>query len=235
MKILVLNPNTSAAVTARIAAVVERFRRPETEVVVGQISHGPEALESSYDESLAVPHVLAAVANANLQRFDAVIIAAFCDPGLDAAREISGIPVFGLEETTCAVAMLLGNRFGILTEQPHKVAVKQQHIRKHGFDARFASVRPVGMGVQEIATDPERVARVGLEVARRMVEDDGAEVIVMGCASMAGHADDLERALQVPVLDPIAVTLKVVEALAELGVRHSKRGLYATPAPQQVK
>ena len=235
MKLLVLNPNTSSAVTTRIGAAVERLRQPDTDVTVAQLPHGPEVLESSYDEALAIPHVLEAVANANIQGFDAVIIAAFCDPGLDAAREISTIPVFGLEETTCAVALMLGNRFGILTEQPHKVAVKQAHIRTARPWQRFASVRPVGMGVQAIATDPERVKRVGLEVARRMVEEDGAEVIVMGCASMAGYAADLERALNVPVLDPIAVTLKVVEGLSAIGVRHSKRGLYATPVAQQVR
>jgi allantoin racemase len=234
MRILVLNPNTSAAVTARIRGVVDRLKHPDSDVTVAQIAHGPRVLESSYDEALAIPHVLEAVTNANAQGFDAIIIAAFCDPGLDAAREISSIPVYGLEETTCAAALLLGNRFGILTEHAHKVAVKQQHIRRHGLEQRFASVRPIGMGVEAIAAEPERVKRVGIEVARRMVEEDGAEVIVLGCASMAGHGAALEQALNVPVLDPIAVTLKIAEGLTAIGVRHSKRGLYATPVAQQV-
>ena len=91
------------------------------------------------------------------------------------------------------------------------------------------------MGVAEIASsDPERVKRVGLDIARRMVEEDGAEVIVMGCASMAGYSDDLEQGLGVPVLDPVAVTFKVAEALAQIGIRHSKRGLYATPEPKRM-
>ena len=67
-----------------------------------------------------------------------------------------------------------------------------------------------------------------------MVEEDGAEVIIMGCASMAGYSADLERELGVPVLDPVAVTLKVVEGLTEIGVRHSKIGLYATPEPKRM-
>ena len=234
MKILVLNPNTSQAVTDRIAGVVRRLARPDTEAVVTQIPHGPEVLESYYDESLATPYVLQAVREAAAQGFDAVIIAAFCDPGLEAVKEISAIPVYALEETTFSVALLLGNKFGILTEKKHKVAVKQQHVRKHGLESRFASVRPLNMGVMEIACAPERVKQVGTEVARRMVEEDGAEVIIMGCASMAGYSADLERELGVPVLDPIAVTLKVVEGLTEIGVRHSKIGLYATPAPQRM-
>jgi allantoin racemase len=234
MKVLVLNPNTSAAVTDRIAGVVRRVARPDTEAVVMQIPHGPEVLESYYDEAIAAPYILQAVQDAAGQGFDAIIVAAFCDPGLEAVREISTIPVYALEETTFAVALLLGNKFGILTEKKHKVAVKQQHVRKHGLDSRFAGVRPLNMGVAEIACEPDRVKQTGTEVARRLVEEDGAEVIIMGCASMAGYSADLERELGVPVLDPIAVTLKVVEGLTEIGIRHSKLGLYALPAPQRM-
>jgi allantoin racemase len=235
MKILVLNPNTSEAVTARVAGVIHKIARPETQVVVTQISHGPEGLESCYDESVASPFILEAVQEANRNGFDAVVIAAFCDPVLEAAKEISTVPVYGLEETAFSVALLLGNKFSILTEKKHKVAVKQQHVRKHGLESRFASVRPLNMGVTEIAIDPEKVKRTGIEIGRRMVEEDGAEVIIMGCASMAGYSEDLERAIGVPILDPVAVTFKVVEALTEIGVHHSKIGLYALPAPKKRK
>jgi allantoin racemase len=235
MRILVLNPNTSSAVTARIEEVVRRVAAPGTDVVVRQIAHGPDVLESYYDESIAAPHIIEAVRQANDEGFHAVVLAAFCDPAIEAAREVSSIPIFGLEETTLAVALLLGNTFGILTEKPHKTAVKAQHVRKMGLESRFAAVRSLGMGVAEIAADPERVKRVGLDIARRMVEQDGAEVIVMGCASMAGYSDDLEQELGVPVLDPVAVTFKVAEALTQIGIRHSKRGLYATPAGQTMR
>jgi len=233
MKILVLNPNTSEAVTARIAGVIHRIARPDVQVDVTQIPHGPEALESYYDESVAAPYILDAVKDANRLRYDAIIIAAFCDPILEALKEISSIPVYGVEEATLSVALLLGNKFSILTEKKHKVAVKQQHVRKHGLESRLASVRPLNMGVAEIATDPQHVKQVGLEVARKMIAEDGAEVIIMGCASMAGYSEDLERVLCVPVLDPIAVTFKLVEGLTEIGIHHSKLGLYATPAPKK--
>jgi allantoin racemase len=68
-----------------------------------------------------------------------------------------------------------------------------------------------------------------------MLEEDGAEVIIMGCAAMAGYSDDLERELQVPVLDPLKVTLKVAEALVDMGVTHSRVGLYAPPTPKEFK
>ena len=137
-------------------------------------------LESYFDEAIAAPYLLQAIEEANASGFDAVIIAAFCDPAIEAAKEISTIPVYSLEETTFSVALLLGNRFSILTEKKHKVSVKQRHIRKYGLESRFASVRPLNMGVTEIASDPARVRQMGLEVGRLLVEEDGTEVIIMG-------------------------------------------------------
>ena len=233
MRILVLNPNTSEAVTARIAHLVHRIARRDSIVDVKQIAHGPEVLESYYDESIAAPYIIEAVTQANLENYDAIVIAAFCDPVIEALKEVSDVPVYGIEETSFAVALLLGNKFGILTEKQHKVSVKTQHVRKHGLESRLASVRPLNMGVAEIAEDPEKVLRVGTEIVRQMVEVDGAEVIIMGCASMAGYSEALQSEIGVPILDPVAITLKVVEGLTEIGVRHSKLGLYATPAPQK--
>jgi allantoin racemase len=234
-KICVVNPNTSEAVTARVEGVIRRIAHPGTEVKVMQIPHGPEALESYYDESVAAPYLLQVVRDANTEGYDAIVIAAFCDPVIEAAKEISSIPVYSLEETTLSVALFMGNRFSILTEKKHKVAVKEQHVRKLGLESRLASVRPLDMGVTEIACEPERVREKGIAVGRKMVEEDGAEVIIMGCASMAGYSADIEAALNVPVLDPVSVTFKVAEALTELGIRHSKIGLYATPAPKVIR
>jgi allantoin racemase len=235
MKILVLNPNTSDLVTQRVADQVRRIARPDTQVDIAQLPHGPETLESYHDESLATPYILEAVKAANREGYDAIVLAAFCDPGLEALKEVSDIPVYGIEEATFSVALLLGNRFGILTERKHKESVKWQHVRKHGLEGRFASVRAMGMGVAEIAEQPQKAKEVGLAVGRRMIEEDGAEVIIMGCASMAGHSEDLERELRVPILDPVAVTFKLAEGLADLKIRHSKVGLYATPVPKKIK
>jgi len=68
-----------------------------------------------------------------------------------------------------------------------------------------------------------------------MIEEDGAEVIIMGCAAMAGYSEDLERELHVPVLDPLRVSLKMAEALVDLGLTHSRVGLYAPPTPKEYK
>jgi allantoin racemase len=89
------------------------------------------------------------------------------------------------------------------------------------------------MGVVEIAEKGEQVLERGIELGKKMISEDGAEVIVMGCASMAGYQDELAGKLGVPILDPVTITYKVAEALAEIGTVHSKVGLYATPEPKK--
>lgn len=234
MKILVLNPNASEMVTKKIETAVRKVARKDVEVVVDKLPHGPEVLESYYDEALATPYSIEKVKWANQEGFDAVIIAAFCDPGIEALKEISDIPVYGTEEAAFSAALLLGNKFAILTEKKQKESVKAQHVRKLGLESRFANVRALGMGVVEIGEDEEKVKQRGIELAQYMIDEDKAEVIIMGCASMAGYSQEMEAKLGVPILDPVTVTYKMVEALTELGIKHSKIGLFARPAEQKI-
>ncbi len=233
MKILVLNPNTSEMVTKKIEMAVMAVARKDVEVTVDRIEHGSEVLESYYDEAISAPYIIEKVKQANRAGYDAIIIAAFCDPGIEALKEISDVPVYGTAETTFSVALLLGNKFAILTEKKHKESVKIQQVRKMGLESRFAGVRALGMGVMDIGEEEEKVKIRGIEAARQMIEQDKAEVIIMGCASMAGYSQEMEDVLGVPILDPVTVTYKVVEGLTELRIMHSKIGLYATPAEQK--
>jgi allantoin racemase len=110
--------------------------------------------------------------------------------------------------------------------------MKELHIRKLGLQERLASVRPLGLSVAELDADPAGTKAAGMQLARQMIEQDGAEVLIMGCAAMAGYSVELESELGLPVLDPLKVTLKVAEALVDLGVTHSRLGLYAPPTPK---
>ena len=235
MKILIINPNTSQSMTDKIRSVAEAAKRDDCQVTVICPVRGPVTLESSYDEAYAIAPTIDLVKQANDEDYDAIILACFCDLGVEAAKEISSIPVLGLEETTLSVALLLGAKFGIMTEKRPRVAMKELHVRRHGLLERMASIRPLELSVAELDADPERTKATGMALARRMVEEDGAEVIIMGCAAMTGYSDDLERELQVPVLDPPVVTLKVAEALVDMGLRHSRVGLYAPPTPKEFK
>jgi len=208
---------------------LERIKRPDTELLVINPEHGPVSVESMYDETLAGAQILPLVQKANEEGYDAIILACFSDPGLDAAKEISDVLVLGIEETSLHVAAMLGHKFSITVGYPRRPPIREWHARLRGVENAYASCLVMNMSVLDMHAKPaEAKARI-LELGRRAVQEEGVEVIILGCAGLSGYAEDLERELGVTVVDPSAVTLKVAEGLAELGVRHSKIARFAKP------
>lgn len=235
MKIMVINPNTSQSMTDHIRAEAELIKRADCQALVICPEHGPETIESAYDEAFAVPPTLELVGRANREGFDAVILACFSDPGLDAAREMSDILVTGIEEATLHVAAMLGARFSIMTPRKQRIPSKVEHVHARGLSHHLASVRSLDLSVAETDSDPDLTKRRIFEVSQQARDGDGAEVIILGCAGMAGYAPELEDKLGLKVIDPMATAFKLTEALVDLGLNASKVGLYASPPPKVFK
>jgi allantoin racemase len=235
MRIFVINPNTSESMTDHIRRELEEIKRPDTELTVVNPEHGPVSIESAYDEALAGPPTLELVRRANEEGYDAIVLACFSDPSLDAAKEVSDVPVIGIEEATLHVAAMLGHKFSIMTSLSSRIPTRDLHVRLHGLESAFASAPALNMPVLEMDANPEKAKARILELARQAVQEDGAEVIVLGCAGLAGYAEDIERELGAVVLDPTSVALKVAEAIADLGLRHSKVGRFARPRLKEIK
>jgi allantoin racemase len=235
MRIFVINPNTSESMTDHIRWELERIKRPDTELRVVSAEYGPVSIESAYDEALAQPATLERVRQANEEGYDVVILACFSDPGLDAAKEISDIPVIGIEESTMHIAAMLGHKFSITTAFRSRVPTRELHVRERGLESAYASTLVMNMSVLDMDANPEKAKARILELARTAVQEDGAEVIVLGCAGLAGYAEDIERELGAIVLDPTSVAFKIAEAIVDLGLRHSKVGRFAKPPAKEIK
>ncbi len=235
MRIFVINPNTSVSMTNHIREALGPIKREDTELTVVCPDRGPETVESAYDEAHVVPPTLELVKKANEEGYDAVVLACFSDPGLDAAKEISSIPVVGIEEASLHVAAILGAKFTVLTPRRERIPSRREHVHTRGLDHFLASVRCLDLSVAETDSDPTGTKKKILEVARRAVEEDGAEVIILGCSGMTGYAPEVEERLKVKVIDPTSVALKLAEAMADLGLVHSKAGLYSTPPKKAFK
>ncbi|NWF55808.1 MAG: aspartate/glutamate racemase family protein [Syntrophaceae bacterium] len=233
MKIMVINPNTSRSMTEHIRKEVEKIKRVDTQLSVLCPDKGPETIESAYDEAHAIPPTLELVKKANREGYDAVILACFSDPGLEAAKEVSKIPVVGIEEATLHIAAMLGARFSIMTPRKQRIPMREDHVHLRGLSHFLASVRSLDLSVADTDRYPEKTKQRVFEMAQKAVEEDGAEVIILGCAGMAGYATELEAKLSIKVLDPTAVALKIAEAMADLGLSHSKKALFAFP-PEKV-
>ncbi len=229
MRILVINPNSSLEMTQSIRDSLDGVCRTDTSLDVVRLDAAPPAIESATDVAMSVPHLLDKVRWADQEGYDSVILACFSDPGLEAARETTDRLVLGIEQTTLAVAAMLGHKYTILTPRPSRIPSKEQDVRRFRQDAACASVRALDLSVEQTEADPSLTKQRVIEVARRAIEEDGAEVIILGCAGMVGYAEELEKTLGIIVLDPTTVTLKVAEALNEIGIHHSKHALYAFP------
>jgi allantoin racemase len=235
MKILVVNPNTSESMTKHIKKELDPIKRRDTELTVVCAETGPETIESAYEEAFAIPPTLNWVKRANQQGYDAVVIACFSDPGLEAAKEISTIPVIGIGEATYHMAAMLGAKFTIMTIRKEYIPAVREQVHKRGLDYYLASVKDLGLSVSETDAHPEKTKKRVLDFAKQAVEEDGAEVIILGCAGMSGYAPEIEKKLGAKVLDPTAVALKIAEAMVDLKLVHSKVGLFAQPPEKRFK
>ena len=190
MKLLVINPNTTASMTAKIGAAARSVASPGTQIEAVNPAMGPVSIEGFYDEALCLPGLLTEVAAGERRGADAIVVACFDDPGIDAARSIASVPVLGICEAAMRMASMLGHRFTIVTTQAISLPAMEGLIRRHGMEA-CGRARAAGVPVLALE-DPlsGAVAKVRTEI-HRAVTEDRAECILLGCAGMADLARDL--------------------------------------------
>jgi allantoin racemase len=235
MRILLVNPNTSAEFTHRIQTIAEKYALPTTIAVAKNPSSGPRSIESIYDEILSSPGTLELVINEQ-EHFDAVVIACYSDhPTIYALREILEIPVIGIAEASMYMACMLGNRFSVVTTNREWEPLLWDAVRHYGLAERCASVRTTGMPVLALESlSPDETYQMILAAARQARDVDGSEVICLGCAGMTGLDKQLEADLGLPVVDGVVSALKQLEGMQAYGIRTSKFRTYSQPRTKEL-
>lgn len=199
-RILVINPNSNAAVTAGLADALSPLDfEAGPELACMTLEEGPFGIETQADvEGVALP--LRRLVEAD-NGSDAFVIACYSDPGLHLCREATSRPVFGIAECGVLTALARGERFGVIAIKQRSIRRHVRYLRQMGLTERLAGERPLEMSVAETASGEDTLARM-ITVGAELRDRDGADVIVMGCAGMARHRRALEEALGVPVIDP---------------------------------
>jgi allantoin racemase len=212
-------------------AFVESHTPPKCVIENFTPRYGTHSVESLVDEAYNAPFILEQVVRANREGCDVIVIDCACDPILEAAREVSEVPVVGPRNTALHLALTLGTRFGVVTVQGESLKRCIEHgVRKEGLEAFCAGVRYLDMPVLDIAKKPKEAQRAIIEESKYLIRNAGANVIVLGCTALS-HQVDLEpimKELRVPVIDPWVVAIKTAFMLAESGLSHSK---VAYPSP----
>ena len=203
------------------------------EVEVRSLCDGPASIESSWEAALVVPALCEAVVRAQAEGTSAVIVGCFSDPGLDALRELTSIPIVGPGAAALHLAAQLATRFTIISPLDEAQGRGHERLRGLALDAKLASVRGVNIPVLDLGRTREAVLDRLEEVGRAALRDDGADALVLGCMSMGflGITDDLQKRLDVPVVNPVTAALKTAEALVAMGLSHSK---LAYPMPRKL-
>jgi allantoin racemase len=234
MRLLVLNPNTGAEMTAAIHHAAVAAAGPDVLVETVQATAGPTSIEGHFDEAMSLPGTLAWVLRR--QDVDAYVFACFsAHPAIDAARELSSRPALGIAEASMALASLVGHRFSIVTTSARWKPLLEDAVRKYGYETRCASVRSSGLAVLDLATLPrDQVVESLVAEARRAVAEDGAEAIVLGCAGMADLDARLRAVLDVPIVESVAAGVTLASTLVRLGLATSKVGAYQPVLPRDV-
>jgi allantoin racemase len=228
LRILVINPNTTAAMTATIEACAVSAASPGTKVTAVTPTMGPVSIESHYDEALAVPGLLAEIVRAEEEgSTDGYVIACFGDPGLDAARELARGPVAGIAEAAMRTAAYLGRGFSVVTTLERTRGRAEDLAEHYGLSRFCRRVRACEIGV--LALEEPGAREAVLAECRRAVAEDGSDAVVLGCAGMAELCREISAAIGVPVVDGVAAATRTVETLVALGLRTGDRGEFARP------
>src|SRR5918996_510272 len=201
MRILVINPNSTEAVTRGIDEAVEPLRMPGgPSIDCVTLKEGPPGIETQQHVDGVVAPLLRLV-HQNEPQYAAFVIACYSDPGLHSAREATKKPVLGISECGILTALTLGHRFGV-------IAILQQSIPRHlryvgalGVTERLAAELPVGLKVTELSDEAKTFGRM-VEVGKTLRHQHGADVVVMGCAGMARYRKPLQDEIGIPIVEP---------------------------------
>jgi allantoin racemase len=233
MKIVVVNVNTSQSMTDTIAEAARRHASAGTEIIALKPHFGAEAVDCNFESYLSAVAVMDRVVTYR-EPYDAVVLAGFGEHGRDGICELISQPVFEICEASAHVAMMIGRAYSVVTTLQRSVPPIEDRLRLAGLWERCASVRANRMSTLEVDADPDRACRTIVDEARKAVEIDGAEVICLGCAGMAGLEEAITRELGVPVVDGVGAAVRLAEAVVGLGLRTSKISTYAFPDPKKI-
>ena len=216
MTLVIINPNSSDAVTDGIDAAVAPLRRFGIPIRCLTLAEGPPGIESQMQADLTIAPMLDLARAQN----DATgfVIACFGDPGLFALRDATALPVIGIQQAAVLSALSLGQRFGVIAILPASIPRHLRSFAAMGVTDRLAGDRALGLGVAELA-DAERNLRAMIDTGRRLRDEDGADVLIMGCAGMARYREVLETETGLPVVEPCQAAAAL--ALGQIALQQS--------------
>ncbi|HEY0212743.1 MAG TPA: aspartate/glutamate racemase family protein [Paenirhodobacter sp.] len=198
-RLLVINPNSNAEVTANIARALLPWQATGVQIDCLTNQAGPDTISSNEDVERAGMDVCRLAATS---RADAILVACFSDPGVDRLREQTQRPVFGIQEAAILTALARAPRYGIIALSEHAVPRHLARIAQLQLMQRCAG--EVGLsGYGALAVGQSEAAYAETLAAADVLRGRGAGAVILGCAGFGPRRAALETALGMPVIDPV--------------------------------
>jgi len=217
-RLLVVNGNTTASLTDSLAGQARAFFGTAVQLRAVTAPFGPPYVASRADAAMSAHAVLAAVESEAAQAetpFDACVLACFGEPGIGAVRERLNAPVVGMAEASIMTAMQRGDRYAIVTVGQRWPGMLREQVRQWGVEARCAGIHALPGNALDYASRSTESAAVVANALDSAVEQ-GADVVIVAGAALAGYLPSLPRAPRVPVIDSYRAALAQALALASL-------------------
>ena len=230
-RILLLNPNTTAAMTERMMAAAWPVAAPGTVLLPLTADRGVPYIASRAEAQIGGAVALEMLAE-QLEGADAAIVAAFGDPGLFGARELFDKPVIGVAEAAMLTACMLGQRFAIVSFATALGPWYAECVAAHGLSGRCAGIRLLDSPFRDAASVQEEKERLLVELSLAAVRENEADVVILAGAPLAGLASRVATAIPVPLVDPVAAAVKQAETLVALAPRKAEMGTFRRPPPK---
>lgn len=229
MKLLLINPNTSAHVTDRMVAAAQRTLGPHATVTGVTAASGPAIVGSRSENALAAASALE-LAAAHAQAADAVVLAISTDAGLDALREMLEVPVAGMLEAALFTAAQLGGRIGLMTLGARMLPLYQERAQLYGIASRVCAWHALELPAAYAQHTSDDVVEAVAGHALQLVRDNSLDVLVLSGAVLAGYREAVARRLPVPVIDGTEAACWQAFALAKLRPIAHQCGSFARPS-----
>lgn len=226
MHIHLINPNTTASMTASMLHTAQTVLAPQTKLTASEPVSGPVSIESHFDEALCVPGVCEEILKADNAGADGMILACFGDPGIWAARELTRKPVIGIAQAGFIMASMVATKFAVVTSMQRTVIMAEHLLTMYGYEKVCSEVLAVDIPVLELEKPASLEKVISLSKAAR---DNGAGAIVLGCGGMAHQQSVIEEAVGIPIIDGVKSAVKLLEAMIGMGLGTSKSGDLAFP------
>jgi len=202
------------------------------------LDEGPASIESEFDEALGIPDTIKKAMEAEQNGANAIVIDCMGDPGLNACREVVSIPVLGPCQTSMHIASLLAHSFGFITVLDRLRPMIDDMATRYGIRGKYVSFKSVNVPVLDINHDISKLTEGLTEKAIESVKEDNAQGIILGCTGFLGCAAEirrglLEAGLDVPVIDPVPLTVHLADSLVKTGLSHSKQ-TYRPPGAKEL-